>query len=98
LAVFFTAFGCFFCREEGLLKQFVDDLSSGKLHREFHNGPDPTQSPALQVKQGNDGHINREPTPAEKPMAPKNPTQPPESVFQKLKPSHNRYTVLKDEL
>lgn len=25
----------------GKLKQFLDDLSSGKLHREFHYGPDP---------------------------------------------------------
>ena len=23
------------------LKKFVDDLHSGKLHREFHHGPDP---------------------------------------------------------
>ncbi|MBN3286898.1 ERP44 protein, partial [Polyodon spathula] len=26
----------------GKLKQFVQDLHSGKLHREFHHGPDPT--------------------------------------------------------
>ncbi|XP_009952747.1 PREDICTED: endoplasmic reticulum resident protein 44-like, partial [Leptosomus discolor] len=26
----------------GKLKQFVLDLHSGKLHREFHHGPDPT--------------------------------------------------------
>lgn len=26
----------------GKLKQFLDDLYSGKLHREFHYGPDPT--------------------------------------------------------
>lgn len=29
----------------GLLKQFVEDLHSGKLHREFHHGPDPTPTP-----------------------------------------------------
>lgn len=29
-------------RKPGLLKQFIDDLHSGKLHREFHHGPDPT--------------------------------------------------------
>ncbi len=29
------------------LNQFVLDLHSGKLHREFHNGPDPTPPPAL---------------------------------------------------
>ncbi|XP_041649159.1 endoplasmic reticulum resident protein 44 [Cheilinus undulatus] len=28
----------------GRLKQFVLDLHSGKLHREFHHGPDPTDS------------------------------------------------------
>ncbi|KAM9805689.1 endoplasmic reticulum resident protein 44 [Syngnathus typhle] len=28
----------------GKLKQFVSDLHSGKLHREFHHGPDPTDS------------------------------------------------------
>lgn len=33
-------FLCF--RTPGLLKQFVADLHSGKLHREFHHGPDPT--------------------------------------------------------
>jgi len=25
----------------GLVKQFIADLNSGKLHREFHHGPDP---------------------------------------------------------
>ncbi|ROJ29179.1 Endoplasmic reticulum resident protein 44 [Anabarilius grahami] len=28
----------------GKLRQFVLDLHSGKLHREFHHGPDPTDS------------------------------------------------------
>ncbi len=47
----------------GLLKQFIADLHSGKLHRRFHNWPE---------------------TP---------------SVFEKLLPSGNRYTVLnRDEL
>lgn len=75
----------------GKLRQFVMDLHSGKLHREFHHGPDPVtnQPPAAsdntdQLVGGNDG-------------APE--TQPPPSVFEKLKPSHNRYTILnKDEL
>lgn len=31
---------CF--RTPGLLSQFIADLHSGKLHREFHHGPDPT--------------------------------------------------------
>ncbi|CAI4224301.1 unnamed protein product [Auanema sp. JU1783] len=64
----------------GKLRQFVLDLHSGKLHREFHHGPDPVQ-PAIENQQD----------PSE--------TQPPPSVFEKLKPSHNRYTLLdKDEL
>jgi len=29
----------------GLVKQFIADLGSGKLHREFHHGPDPTTPP-----------------------------------------------------
>ncbi|KAJ0066017.1 hypothetical protein NL108_001241 [Boleophthalmus pectinirostris] len=32
----------------GKLRQFVLDLHSGKLHREFHHGPDPTESTAGQ--------------------------------------------------
>jgi endoplasmic reticulum resident protein 44 len=31
------------------LKQFVLDLHSGKLHREFHNGPDPTVKPVIKL-------------------------------------------------
>lgn len=32
-----------YCRVPGKLRQFVLDLHSGKLHREFHHGPDPTE-------------------------------------------------------
>lgn len=39
-----------FCfSKPGILKQFIADLHSGKLHREFHHGPDPTEAPADQV-------------------------------------------------
>lgn len=31
----------------GKFNQFIEDLHSGKLHREFHNGPDPTQPPQI---------------------------------------------------
>lgn len=31
------------CRTPGKLRKFVQDLHSGKLHREFHHGPDPEQ-------------------------------------------------------
>lgn len=84
----------YICRTDGLLKQFVDDLHSGKLHREFHYGPDPvTAAPPAVAGQQN---VDRDPSPSEQPV--KKPTSPPESVFKKLQPSHNRYTVLKDEL
>lgn len=77
----------------GLLKQFVADLHSGKLHREFHHGPDPVEPPKQVEQQA--GHIPHEPS-----DKPKQPTSPPESAFQKLAPSDNRYTILRqrDEL
>ncbi|XP_019855522.1 PREDICTED: endoplasmic reticulum resident protein 44-like isoform X2 [Amphimedon queenslandica] len=34
----------------GALNQFVEDLHSGKLHREFHHGPDPRQPPKEEQK------------------------------------------------
>ncbi|KAF7227254.1 endoplasmic reticulum resident protein 44 [Nothobranchius furzeri] len=36
----------------GKLRQFVLDLHSGKLHREFHHGPDPTDSTLGQEETG----------------------------------------------
>ncbi len=40
-------FLCFFLLQTpGKLKQFLQDLYSGKLHREFHYGPDSTTSDA----------------------------------------------------
>ncbi|CAB3408819.1 unnamed protein product [Caenorhabditis bovis] len=54
---------------QGKLRQFVLDLHSGKLHREFHHGPDKENQPAPE-------------------------TQPPPSVFEKLKPASSRYTLL----
>ncbi|XP_011257084.1 endoplasmic reticulum resident protein 44 isoform X2 [Camponotus floridanus] len=67
---------------EGKLKAFLQDLYSGKLHREFHYGPEITSNDIPQVtgKQV------------------KTPTTPPESAFKKLAPSKNRYTIVKDEL
>ncbi|XP_072181143.1 endoplasmic reticulum resident protein 44-like [Diadema setosum] len=68
----------------GRLRQFVADLHSGKLHREFHHGPDPVQTNAAPG------------SPKSQPQGGK--TDPPESQFVKLKPSENRYTLLRDEL
>lgn len=73
----------------------MDDLASGKLHREFHYGPDAvTQPPPKNNAVGQEAHAA---APSSAPGV-KDPTKPPESVFKQLKPSHNRYTVLKDEL
>lgn len=33
----------FYFSVKGQLRQFVNDLHSGRLHREFHHGPDPTK-------------------------------------------------------
>ncbi|KAL3855311.1 hypothetical protein ACJMK2_014859 [Sinanodonta woodiana] len=80
----------------GLLKQFVDDLHSGKLHREFHHGPDPETPPPPSADQNNEEEKHIPHDPIEKPDE---PTSPPESSFVKLAPSHNRYTLVpRDEL
>ncbi|XP_071039287.1 endoplasmic reticulum resident protein 44 isoform X1 [Parasteatoda tepidariorum] len=70
----------------GKLKEFVLDLFSGKLHREFHYGPDPVSEMQELIDAGVallQNIIS---------------TKPPESTFRKLAPSRNRYTLLKDEL
>lgn len=36
---------------EGKLKSFIEDLHTGKLHREFHYGPDPSSIEASDQKQ-----------------------------------------------
>ncbi|XP_050533415.1 endoplasmic reticulum resident protein 44-like [Daktulosphaira vitifoliae] len=64
------------------LKQFIDDLYSGKLHREYHLGP---QDIIITELVNNDQPIEQK-------------TWPPESTFKKLAPSKNRYTLLKEEL
>ncbi|KRZ73253.1 Endoplasmic reticulum resident protein 44, partial [Trichinella papuae] len=78
----------------GKLKQFVLDLHSGKLHREFHDGPDPVTAASPVVVQDSNVVFDTSSKPVE------NPTVTPvaESVFIKLKPSQSRYTVLRDEL
>ncbi|XP_791945.2 endoplasmic reticulum resident protein 44 [Strongylocentrotus purpuratus] len=67
----------------GKLKQFVLDLHSGKLHREFHHGPDPA--------------IQKTVPGSPKTVIDTDQTDPPESQFVKLMPSENRYSF-RDEL
>lgn len=79
----------------GKLKQFLQDLYSGKLHREFHYGPDKdtssddpsaAQQQNNEVNTGNHDRVKRD-----------QPKSPPPSQFQHLGPSKNRYTLLHDE-
>lgn len=70
----------------------MEDLHSGKLHREFHNGPDPTPEPS-KVEPSNDNHL---PNVKDDSHKPKSPTTPPESVFIKLAPSKDRYSIKYD--
>lgn len=76
----------------GKLKRFVSDLHSGKLHREFHYGPDPaseeekpTEKSTEHVDDIVDNHIDED-------------ESPPDSTFIKLAPSEKRYTLLRNEL
>ncbi|VDK79955.1 unnamed protein product [Litomosoides sigmodontis] len=74
----------------GKLRQFILDLHSGKLHREFHHGPDPTQSSPSSAPPEDV---------FEKGMKSTDKLQPPTSIFKQLKPSETRYSLLyKDEL
>jgi len=82
----------------GKLKQFLKDLHSGKLHREFHYGPDPVTE-ALQQIDHVPSHDHGNAVRSQEGSGDRKPTQPPESTFKKLAPSKNRYTLLdKDEL
>lgn len=78
------------------LKEFVLDLNSGKLHREFHNGPDPAGIEALQKVQFQivlNTDANHVPKVPDVKALPEKRTSPPESAFVKLAPSQDRYSV-----
>lgn len=70
------------------------DLHSGKLHREFHNGPDPTTEAAKIQVDFNPNHVPKIPDNSndKKQLG----STPPESVFIKLAPSRDRYTLKTD--
>jgi endoplasmic reticulum resident protein 44 len=71
------------------------DLNSGKLHREFHNGPDPAgieMMPNVQfeiVLNTDANHVPKVPEVKQVEVR----TAPPESAFIKLAPSQERYSV-----
>lgn len=94
----------------GKVKGFLQDLYSGKLHREFHYGPDEAteddkEEEEEKSEEGDDDkdkaetpeHIARDDDAqkVKKPVRARS-TDPPESTFVHLGPSKNRYTF-KDE-
>lgn len=97
----------------GKVKTFLQDLYSGKLHREFHYGPDQAEEKKEVEDKSEDNkeevkkedaveegkHIPRtdDEQPEKAEEKPKKSTDPPESQFVHLGPSKNRYTILRDE-
>lgn len=82
----------------GMLKKFVTDLHSGKLHREFHNVPELSNEDSK-----TSGHNDRSvemPVNADDNRIDIEPVEssPPDSTFIKLAPSEKRYTLLRNEL
>eukprot|EP00090_Calanus_glacialis_P014712 TRINITY_DN23569_c0_g1_i1.p1 TRINITY_DN23569_c0_g1~~TRINITY_DN23569_c0_g1_i1.p1 ORF type:complete len:438 (-),score=154.80 TRINITY_DN23569_c0_g1_i1:1251-2564(-) len=97
----------------GRVKTFLQGLYSGKLHREFHYGPDQAEEKKEIEDKSEDNkeevktedtaeegkHIPRtdDEQPEKADEKPKKSTDPPESQFVHLGPSKNRYTILRDE-
>lgn len=87
--------------EGNRLLEFVQDLHSGKLHREYHNGPDPTTPPTPdtpKIEQQIDLNAQHVPKTPQQDEQPEKPSTPPDSVFIKLAPSRDRYSLKNDEL
>ncbi|CAP35257.1 Protein CBG17689 [Caenorhabditis briggsae] len=80
----------------GKLREFVMDLHSGKLHKEFHENLDQRMIELAKAKAARgitDDHDTQ--APSARPID----TTPPPSVFKELKPSDKRYSILqKSEL
>ncbi|XP_063724607.1 endoplasmic reticulum resident protein 44-like isoform X2 [Symsagittifera roscoffensis] len=72
------------------LNTFISDLETGKLHREFHHGPDVVVAKKAIEGKSTDGRNARQDQKAP-------PSTPPESQFAKLAPSDLRYSF-RDEL
>jgi len=81
-------------RTPGKVREFILDLYSGKLHREFHYGPD-EEKEAIEDNSVQDttGHIPRE----REDRVKRDVKDPPESQFQHLLPSDQRYSFRHDE-
>jgi len=86
-------------RVPGKVRQFLLDLYSGKLHREFHYGPDEEEEKPEDNEVGVDdttGHIPRQKESDHKKVK-RDTKTPPDSQFQHLMPSENRYSFRHDE-
>ena len=83
----------------GKLKQFLEDLFSGKLHREFHYGPDTTPGTTPKFRPFKRTYTKRVEPFGHNKQIPLHPSKssPPPSQFKHLGPSGNRYTLLRDE-
>lgn len=79
----------------GKMKQFLSALYSGKLHREFHYGPDESTTDDSNADSDNNVSDNEVNVDDKQKRAPSQ--TPPPSQFQHLGPSRNRYTLLHDE-
>jgi len=80
-------------RQPGRVRQFLQDLYNGKLHREFHYGPDDEEEKVEENVIDTAGHIPRE----KEVKAKREAKTPPDSQFQHLLPSENRYSFRHDE-
>lgn len=80
-------------RTPGKVREFIQDLYSGKLHREFHYGPDEDEKEEDNVIPDSTGHIPREREDEDRVKR----DAPPDSQFQHLLPSENRYSFRHDE-
>lgn len=79
----------------GKVRDFLQSLYSGKLHREFHYGPDEEEDEKdNEIEVDAAGHIPRE---KEEGRVKRDARVPPDSQFQHLKPSDNRYSFRHDE-
>ncbi|KJH43450.1 thioredoxin [Dictyocaulus viviparus] len=82
----------------GKLREFVMDLHSGKLHKDFHETLDQKLIDLAKFKEKHgitdeDLEDNRE-NDGQMPSARPEDTTPPPSVFKQLKPSEKRYSLL----
>ncbi|OZC11051.1 hypothetical protein X798_01877 [Onchocerca flexuosa] len=73
----------------GKLRQFVLDLNSGKLHKEFHEKMDQEMLDLQNLA------LKKLETFAESNVKPSTFATPPPSIFKELKPSENRYSLLR---